>query len=94
MKQEYTALRGLQQNTGYKILEELWMHQVAKIEESRDRAATKGNESAWRYWAGQEKGFKLAMTAVQRALTEMEKDNENIETESSLDKLLDEIRPK
>lgn len=94
MNDEYAALRGLENIKGYQILQQLWIHQIAKIEESRDKAAAKGSETAWRYWAGQEKGFKLAMTAVARALAEMEKEKENIDQESKLDALLDEIRPK
>lgn len=94
MKSEYAALAGLETNTGFRVLEALWIHQIAKIEEARDKAAAKGNETAWRYWAGQEKGFKLAMTARQRAMVEMEKEKENIDQESAIDRLFEEVRPK
>lgn len=94
MINEYAALRGILQHGGYKILEALWLEQISKIEASRDNAAKRGNESAWRYWAGQEKGFKLAMTAVHRAISDMEKEHANLEQEDKIEKMLEEIRPK
>lgn len=92
MSNEYLPLKALEDNQGYKILEALWIHQVAEIEKARDKAAQRGNDSSWRYWAGQEKGFKLAMTALARAMVQMQKEDENVESQSRIDKLLEEIK--
>lgn len=92
MKQEYHALKFMEKSDGYKILQELWILQVSKIEEARDRAASRGQESAWRYQAGQEKGFKLAMTALVRALADMERSEEGLDEDNAAEKLLEEIK--
>lgn len=98
MKAEYVALRQMEQSSGWKVLNDLWIYQISKIEEGRDKAAAKGSETAWRYWAGQEKGFKLAMTALARAIVEMEsKDGDEEDTtdaQKRIDELLDQVRPK
>lgn len=92
MNSDYMALTGLQTQHGYKLLEALQLHQVSEIEKSRDRAAKTGAESAWRYHAGKEAGFKLCMTVLQRAILAMEKEDENLSGESVIDKLLREIK--
>lgn len=95
MKREYHALKELESVEGYKVLQELWMYQVSKIEEARDRAASRGQESAWRYSAGKEAGFKLAMTALARGLLDMEQKENDPQEQSGADiaeKLLDEIK--
>jgi hypothetical protein len=70
---DYLALKHLKTLHGYEILQALWQHQMAKIDESLDKAGQRGGDSAMRYWAGQRKGFVLAITALERALVEMEK---------------------
>lgn len=92
MNNDYAALTSLLNIHGYKLLEALWLHQISDIEKARDGAAKRGNESAWRYWAGQEKGFKLAMTALQRAIEHMEKDDDTLQTDDAIDRLLGEIK--
>lgn len=98
MKAEYIALKTIEGSSGWKVLNDLWLYQISKIEEGRDKAAARGSETAWRYWAGQEKGFKLAMTALARALLEMESKDEDMqvdeEAQKRIDKLLSEVRPK
>lgn len=94
MKDQYLALRSLKDHSGYNALEELWMIQLSKIEEGRDKAAKKNQESAWRYWAGQEAGFKLATTQLVRALMDMEKEDENLTGEDKITKMLEELRAK
>jgi hypothetical protein len=91
---DYAALVGLQNLHGYKILEALWMHQVSEVEKARDGAAKRGTESAWRYHAGKEAGFKLCMTALQRAIAQMEKEDENLQGDDRINKLLEEIKNK
>jgi hypothetical protein len=98
MKGEYIPLKQLSMHDGWKFLEQLWIYQVSEIEKTRDKCASKSSlkaESDWRYSAGMEKGFKLAMTALHRALAEMEKEmeNEKDEEKSDVDKLLEEITP-
>lgn len=92
MKAEYIALKKLEDTDGYKILHELWMMEVAKIETARDRAAARGAESHWRYHAGLEKGFKMAMTQVARAIAQMEQENYELAVDNKVDTLLAEIR--
>lgn len=80
---------------GWAVLEALWLLQISEIEQARDKCASKATtkaESDWRYMAGQEKGFKLAMMKAKMALAEMELANENETAESRYDKLLEEIK--
>lgn len=92
MKSDYIALKSLEQHNGFKVLQALWIHQLTKIEEARDSAAKRGNETAWRYWAGQEKGFKLAVTHLQVALKEMEDSGDNEKDEGNFETLMAELR--
>jgi hypothetical protein len=85
---ELSRLKAMQ---GYRVLENEWLHQVTKIEAARSRAAKRGQESAWRYWAGYEEGFKLAMMTLHRALERMEVEVGEMPG-NSVDKLLEEIR--
>lgn len=94
MNDEYLQLKTLQGSRGYKLLEAIWLLQITKIEESRDKAAQKGAESAWRYWAGMEKGTKLIITALERALLDMEKQEEELQGEDRITQMLDEIKVK
>lgn len=91
---DYISLKDLPNHAGYKILENEWLYQVGKIEEARDKAAKRSGESAWRYWAGQEAGFKLAVTTLARTLSRMEAEAEeqSQDQESVVDKLLKEIK--
>lgn len=94
MNEDYLHLRTLKEAKGYKLLEAIWMHQISKIEESRDKAAQKGSETAWRYWAGLEKGTKLMATALDRALLDMEKEDQDLQGEDRITQMLDEIKVK
>ena len=94
---DYFNLKALKSSAGYQLLEALWIHQVTEIEDTRDKAAKKATgESDWRYWAGQEKGFKLAMTALQRAMMQMEQEETELieETNPETEKILAELRIK
>lgn len=88
MKREYELLSSLLNHEGYKLLEALWRDQGVRIQKARDRAASRSQESAWRYYAGQEMGFSLAVTQLQRALAEMEMKDEKLSAESEADKIL------
>lgn len=93
MKAEYIALTNLVNSPDWGYLENEWLHQITDIELARDKAARKGNETAWRYWAGQEYGFKLAMSTIKRAIKNMEDEDDKLVTESQIDRLLKESRP-
>lgn len=92
MRGEYAALKGLQSHPGYKILQALWLHEHAKIVESMRKAARKNQESSWRFYAGQQEGFDLAVTHLDRALTDMERQEENVQEQKTADQLLREIK--
>lgn len=94
MNEDYLDLKRLENVIGYKKLQALWLHQVSDIEKARDKAAKRGSETAWRYWAGQEAGFKLAMTALDRAIQEIEKNEENLDGEEHMNRVLDELKIK
>lgn len=89
---EYYLLKSLLDNPAFKLLEDLWIYHSADIEDKRDKAAAKGNESAWRYYAGQEKGFKRATTALVMALRDMEKKLNDLTEENKSEKILEELR--
>lgn len=95
MNNDYLILKHLENEPGYRALQELWIHQVSEIEAARDKAASRGTESAWRYAAGKEAGFKLAMTALKRALMEIEethKDDQEEKPSEVIDTLLSGLR--
>ena len=96
MKAEYHQLKQLENHSGYQILMTLWAIQGQKILEASRRAAKKPNESSWRYYAGQQEGFELAITQLQRSLKDMEKDSENTEatvrTNEEIEELLGKIK--
>lgn len=92
MKSDYVALKSLDQNHGYKLLQALWIHELTKIEEARDSAARRGSETAWRYWAGQEKGFKLAVMQLARSLAHMESESDDLEGDGKFETLMSELR--
>lgn len=79
VKHEANLLAALETHAGYKLLEQLWLEDISEIEEKRDQAAKRGNESAWRYWAGMEKGAKQLMVKlkVTLALWDSESDEES-----------------
>lgn len=92
MKNEYLALKQLEKSDGYAVLCALWMEQVTKIEKARSTAASRGSESAWRFHAGREEGFKLAMTQMDRAIKDMEAQDQEMAGEARFDALIQEIR--
>ena len=92
MRSDYIALKSLEAHHGYAVLQALWMHELTKIEEARDSAAKRGSETAWRYFAGQEKGAKLMMTQMQRSLAHMESEGEDSPESGNLEALMQELR--
>lgn len=94
MRDVYQQLIALKNHAGYKKLFELWMQKATDIESRRDIAASRGQESAWRYFAGLEKGFKQAMTQLDETLLAMEEEGGEIAQEPSetIERLLKEAR--
>ncbi len=74
MRENYQLLSTLEKSDAYKKLMILWMEDLTEIEVKRDVAAAKGQESGWRYWAGQEKGYKRAMMRLNVELSRMEEE--------------------
>jgi len=88
----YALLASLVENPAYRALQEEWVKKVSKIEENRDRAAARGSESAWRYYAGIEKGFKQAMLTLESELAFLEKDGREDQPPIEIEQLLSEAR--
>jgi hypothetical protein len=73
---DYFDLKQLQNSQGYQKLLALWAHEYAMLMIGLQRAAAKGQESNWRYYAGQLKGADLMTGQLERALVQMEKEGE------------------
>jgi hypothetical protein len=91
---DYFDLKQLQGTRGYQKLQALWAHEGAKILDSVQKAAAKNNETNWRYVAGQMKGFDLAITHLERAILQMEKEGETGESPATeaVEELMKDIR--
>ena len=94
MKKDYQLLSSLKIHSAFKALMLLWLDDVTEIEAKRDSCAGRGQESAWRYWAGQEKGYKRAMTRLDEGLARMDQEGGEVMEEPSeiIEKLLNESR--
>lgn len=94
MRAEFEVFTELQHSDGYKRLMLLWMEDLTEIETKRDTAASKGQESAWRYQAGIEKGYKRAMMKLNEVLIKMDEDGgDTVDKPSAMiEKLLSEAR--
>ena len=92
MKRDANLLAALQTHAGYKILEQLWLQDITEIEEKRDTAAKRGQESAWRYWAGMEKGAKLIMMKAQATLLAWDLESDEEDDQERLMKLAKDLK--
>lgn len=92
MNADFNDLNELRSSRGYQLLLGLWAIQGQKILEASRRAARKPQESAWRFYAGQQEGFELAIGEIDRALTEMQQKSENQVAQIDIDKTLAEIK--
>jgi len=81
MNSDYLDLKQLQQSRGYAKLQALWAHEYAALMTGLQKAASKNQESAWRFYAGQLKGADLMTGQLERALLQMEREGENLESE-------------
>jgi hypothetical protein len=77
MNSDYFDLKQLQAMPGYPKLQALWAHEYIALMNGLQKAASKGQESAWRYYAGQLKGADLMTGLLDRALLQMEQQGEN-----------------
>lgn len=91
-RQEYMSLCRLRENPDYQVLVNKWLYSLSKIQTSRDNAASRGQEGAWRYFAGQEKGAQTIMMALELAIKDLEEKDQELVNESKYDSLLSEIR--
>lgn len=93
MNADFADLKSLQMSVGYQKLQALWAHEGSAIMNGLQRAAAKGQESAWRYYAGQMKGFDLAITHLERALLQLEKEGDpDSPATKTVEELLKEIK--
>lgn len=93
MNADYADLKQLQGLRGYQKLQALWAHEGSRVMEGLQRAAARGQESSWRYYAGQMRGFELAIAQLDRALLQMEKEGEGDNPATkSVEEILNEIR--
>jgi hypothetical protein len=93
MNSDYLDLKSLQGNRGYQKLQALWAHEYVMMMASLQKAAAKGQESAWRYYAGQLKGADLMTGILERALLQMEKEGEGDNPGTAdIEELLKEVR--
>lgn len=94
MREDFEVLSRLEKSEGYKRLMLLWMEDLGEIEAKRDSAASRGTEGAWRYFAGQEKGYKRAMMKLSAEIGKLdESGSDTVEQPSELiDRLMSEAR--
>lgn len=94
-KSDYWDLKQLQNHAGYQKLQALWAHEGMQVISGMQKAASRNNESNWRYQAGIGKGFDLAIGMLERALMQMEKEGEAdtpTPAAQTVDELMKEIR--
>ncbi len=93
MNTDYFDLKQLQGSRGYQKLQALWAHEYALLMIGLQKAAAKGQESPWRYYAGQLKGADLMTGMLDRALLQMEKEGEaESPATEAVEELMREIR--
>lgn len=88
---EYLALTRLKNNPDYQVLVTKWLYLISKIEDQRDKSASKASEGNWKYFAGQEKGAKIMMMALDLAIKDLEAQDANLVEESNYEKIVDEV---
>lgn len=89
---EYLALKRLESNSDYQVLQGKWLYLISEIEKARDKAASKPSEGNWKYFAGQEKGAKIIVNALVLAIKDLEEKDEELIAESKYENLLREAR--
>jgi hypothetical protein len=93
MTEDYGDLSDLKSRRGYQKLQALWVRQGKDIMNALNKASKeRGKDDSLRWNAGVWYGFDLAIGQLDRALAEMERDMENKEETTSVDKLLELAR--
>ena len=92
MDNDYHDLKQLLSSKGYQKLQALWAHEYTALMMGLQRAASRGQESAWRYFAGQLKGADLMTGMLDRALAQMEKDGEIEQPAKTAAEIISELR--
>lgn len=93
MNSDYLDLAQLKSSRGYQKLQALWAHEYAVLMMGLQKAAAKGQESAWRYYAGQLKGADLMTGMLDRALLQMDKEGEgDNQGTTDVEELMREVR--
>ena len=92
MSNELQILSILKDHVAYKHLEDLWRARLSEIQEKRDKAAQRGSETAWRYWAGVEKGFQEAVTLLPLTILHMEDELDSGDSEKRLDSIVSQLQ--
>lgn len=91
-RSEYLALVRLRENPDYQVLQGKWLFLISEIEKARDAAASRPSEGNWKYYAGQEKGAKRIVMALELAIKDLETQDQDLVDEGKYDDLLNEIR--
>ena len=94
MNAEYNHLMSLRTSPGYEVLLALWAAQHQKVIDGMRKAAKQNKEMNWRYFAGQQEGFELAITQVDRALKEMAEKGEDIMANAEAEKQVEDLLKK
>jgi len=88
---DYLALMRLKNNPDFQVLQGRWVYKLSQIQTARDNAAARGQEGAWRYYAGQEKGAQIILLSLDMAIKELESDNEEVEASGKYKEIVDEL---
>lgn len=90
---DYNDLKSLKAHRGFKKLQALWAQDAALIMESIDKSCkTNGRENSLKHASGRWNGFNIAITKLDRALEDMERNIDNVRETSIADDLLEKIR--
>lgn len=90
---DFQVLVGLRKSEAYKKLMVLWLQDVSAIESKRDAAASRSQESAWRYHAGVERGYKDAILKLDVEIARLEEiGKDSLKPSETIEKLLAEVR--
>lgn len=90
---DYMALNELRSHRGYQLLMVAWAQQGKEIMAAMNKACKlSGKDTTLRYCAGMWAGFDFAVGALDRAIQDVEREEENKKEEISTDELLKKIK--
>lgn len=88
----YQMLCRLRDDPAYTLLRALWEKQGRDIVDSLKSAGRRGQESAWRFHAGRMDGFEIAITHLERAISELTTKIENESAKINVDDMIENLR--